>query len=824
MLSHYFKIAVRNLARHRLHTGVSVVVLALGLACFLAAYLAVSYLRGYDRHFVNADRSYVIFQGMHGAKNGFDFPSYPFSSVLLAEQLAADVPELEAVARYRQFGGSVIVDGETQQRPMAAAEPKFLEIFDFQVVAGDLRAALVGRNAIITAGAAQVLFGTTDVAGRTVTVRGTGSGDVTLAAVIADLPQASIFSRRGLWTQGFELLVPWDALATISPVQNGGWFNTMVATFALAPADRSLPVSELDRRLAQLVKSHVPPDSGIDVHLDAKPVSAMAAGIMQSQVQGMQGSVWRVDVLTSLLLFAATVLAVACVNFVNLATARAAARTREIGVRKAVGAGSPQVVGQELFQTAVIACVSVALAMAAFAALRGLVPPPWGLAFGIPWREPRLWVFLAALVAAVTLLAGLYPALVLARVRPMTALRTGTMRVGAGVLRALLVGAQFALASFLVISVVVVYAQRDNLHETLLGRFADPYVIVLPGSQAPTGIDLDVVGTELKTAPGVKAVTTTGNFPWQFAGSRQRYSARPGEDQAMIMPEQTIVGYDYFEVLEVPLLAGRAFARDRNDVLARTQAERAARSTPTPVILDRRAARALGWASPADAIGKPIYMQGDARGVFEIAGVVESVPTAVRERGSDGVVYMLVPSAAAFTIVRIGKDQVQTALEHIDDVFKKLSTSGTPRPRMFLDQAFENAYSTFALINMVFVALGAFAIAIAAVGLFGMASYITSRRTREIGLRKTQGASSRQILVLLLASFAKPVVIANLIVWPFAFVAAQRYLGGFAQRIELTPWPFVAALLATLLVACAAVCGRVLHAARLRPTEALREE
>jgi putative ABC transport system permease protein len=185
---------------------------------------------------------------------------------------------------------------------------------------------------------------------------------------------------------------------------------------------------------------------------------------------------------------------------------------------------------------------------------------------------------------------------------------------------------------------------------------------------------------------------------------------------------------------------------------------------------------------------------------------------------------MLFPSASALTNLRIGKYQLQTALEHIDAVFKARSSTGAGRPRIFLDDAFETAYRAFALINNVFVALGAFAIAIAAVGLFGMASYITSRRTREIGLRKTQGASSRQILALLLLSFAKPVLIANLIVWPFAFVAAQRYLDGFAQRMTLTPWPFLAALLATLLVACAAVSGRVLRAARLRPTDALRDE
>ena len=203
MLGHYLTVTLRNLGRHRLHTAVSVLVLMLGLTCFLAAYLAVSYLTNYDRRFANADRSYVVFQGMHGSKISFDWPSYPFSSVLLAAQLEADVPELEAVARYRALGNlTVTVDSELKPRRMAVAEPGLLAIFGFDVVAGDLRDALVGRNAIVTAGAAQALFGTTNVVGKTMTMRERQSIDVTLVAVIADPPVASTSARADCGRRG----------------------------------------------------------------------------------------------------------------------------------------------------------------------------------------------------------------------------------------------------------------------------------------------------------------------------------------------------------------------------------------------------------------------------------------------------------------------------------------------------------------------------------------------------------------------------------------------------------------------------------------------
>src|SRR6185369_15547917 len=192
----------------------------------------------------------------------------------------------------------------------------------------------------------------------------------------------------------------------------------------------------------------------------------------------------------------ATVLVISCANFVNLATARAAGRSREIGVRKVLGAAAGQVMRQEIVQTSLVVTFALVLALAAFAALGTLIPNPWRLAFGIPWRDPRLYAFLALLLAG------------------MTALRLGTMRAGSSALRRLLVGSQFALASFLVVAFIVLFSQRANLRETLLGRFADQYVIVF--STSPR-IDPDVLATELRKGTGIKGVTGFSFSPWQFA-------------------------------------------------------------------------------------------------------------------------------------------------------------------------------------------------------------------------------------------------------------------------------------------------------------------
>ena len=190
-----------------------------------------------------------------------------------------------------------------------------------------------------------------------------------------------------------------------------------------------------------------------------------------------------------------------------------------------------------------------------------------------------------------------------------------------------------------------------------------------------------------------------------------------------------------------------------------------------------------------------------------------------------GAIYHLDTSAQyAPLIIRIAKDDVAVALAHLDAVLKKIEPSRPPRARMFLDQTFESAYWTFNMINFVIAVLGAVAIAIAAFGLFGMASFMTGRRVREIGLRKTQGATSMQILRLLLADFAKPVLYANLLAWPVAYVAADRYLDFFGERIALTPVPFAVALLVTLALAWLVVASRAIRAAWIAPARALRHE
>jgi putative ABC transport system permease protein len=831
MFAHYVVAALRRFATHKLHSAIGVVVLALGITCFIAAYLFADYFRNFDRAFAAADRIYFIGESLRSTQFGIDQPLNVFCALPVADQLRIDAPELEHVARVYRNQRSVVVGDTPSLSRVAYAEDGFLEIFGLQAVAGDARGALSRPGtAVLTKRSAERLFGADSPVGKTLTLSGSPKTDLTVAAVLADPPIQSHLASQGFGSLGFDVLVSWDVFDAVEKTPGiENWGNTPVVTYVQLAAGGPLTVAELDRRLAALVATHQPQElrAVVTIGLAAQPIAKLAPRLLQQQFEGVNRRPWRVDAFTSALLLGGALLAVACLNFINLATAEARGRAFEIGSRKALGASRGQIVRQELTATALRAALAIAVAFAALEPASALFAPPsqaWRTALAVPWAEPRFWSFAAALLAAATLAAGLYPALVLSRLRPVEALRLGSGGASGSTLRNVLVGVQFAAASFLVVAVIVLFTQRGELRETLLGRFADQYVGFFLGGQPATSIGPDVLATELGRSPAIKGATAMIQPPFQAAFQTRELARSKDEGAAKVRVAAMLVGYDYFETMEVPLLAGRVFLRDRaDDVVPQTQAEAAARAGKSlPMVLDRAAARAFGWTDPSAALGEIIYAPGGAPG--EIVGVVESVPQSIRASDGAGVVYTFSPRLAGYWLVRIDKNAVEAATAHIDAVMKKLAPDRAPPPRTFLDDLFTNAYWTFAATQRLLTTLAMFALAIAAIGLFGMASYMTSRRTREIGLRKAQGAKARQILVLLVWDYSKPALWASVAAFPFAWLAVERYLGMFANRAVLTPLPFVVALLATLLLAALSVSGFVLRAAYLRPAEALRHE
>ena len=622
MLGHYLTVAVLNLLRTPFTAAVNVLTLALGLVAFVGAYAVSAYWGSSERNFPNASRTYVITASLALKDGSVASGKMPQTTELYEKYLRIDFPELETIARANVWNrqSSVSVNGRMSQLVAAAVDPEFLDIFDLPFVAGDRNTALRSPDGVLlTEAAALRLFGTTDVVGKTVTMGG-NLLDATVTGVIAKIPEPSHMATGPSASMPFELMASYSLYerlrqavnrprpqpgAPSSPAggaaqppagappaaaeaaapdaapapQRENWLGGYCCTtYVMLKRDGALDGPGLERRLKDFAARRVPPDQLeiANVDIGAVPVTGLMVAQLDGQLLGKAGQ-W-VSVTTLLFSLGALVLLVACVNYANLATARATRRAREIGLRKVLGAHRGQVVGQYLLEAGLLTAAALAVAVAVIE----LAAPMVQNAVGIDMRlalfgSLRFWLFAAALLAGVTLLGGSYPAFGLARVRPIEALRLGRVRIGPRFASTVLVGAQFAAASFLLIAVLVMYLQNRELERTALGTTRDQHLVVSNFTPV-TGVSGDVLLDELRRLPGAKGVTAMSAAPWSDNVNLNLLSRTPEAAAGFQTAFQNNVAYDFFETLDIPLIAGRSFDRDGRDAARVQRVRRHARA------------------------------------------------------------------------------------------------------------------------------------------------------------------------------------------------------------------------------------------------------
>jgi putative ABC transport system permease protein len=830
MISHYLSFAYRNLVRNKIHTAINIVGLGIGLVCFVGAYLFVDYSRSFESQFQNADRIYAIYRGVRF--QGADYPPFPYVSIGLKDYVDANLPEVEGIARSQApFEGVVSLDGEESYRKIKKVDPEFFRLFDLPLVAGELEDPL-GRPgfAVITLDAADALFGTRDVVGRSFSAE---NRDLTIAAVMADVTGPSHLGTSFLESAdgSFDIMVRYDwnldpeTRAGISPSQTEFWLGQAALTHVMLPRDGSLTPAAFTARLQDLVDNNLSAEVA-RITYETRHVSELPMWMADQSVFGGRAG-WSIT--STLLLLGVMVLAMACLNFVNLATAQAAVRGREIAMRKVLGARHGQVALQYLTES----LITVGLALVLAVVLLQLAIPAVNLqlhtAISNAWLENwRPWVFFGSVVAIVGLVAGFYPALILARARPVQAFRGTALRAGPASLRTLLVGTQFVLASFLIIAVLAMYHQNQTLRRAGLELAEDPHVVIT-ADIGDAQIEVETLGAELLRRPEITGFTSTGMRPWSYGGAGLEYARSADDSAARVNLQNHFVSYDYFETMGVALLAGRELTRERPMDRWDFDQEKQEFATPAEVntVIDRAAAEALGWSEPALAVGELIYHRLVGQGIqpARIVGVVETASFRLVDWGTppDGTAYYINTTLAPIPIIRVSRTDVTEGLEQIDAAWDGLSPD-YPIQRNFVDEDFDRAMRLFENINSLFAGLAIFAILIATMGLFSMAAYLSTRRTKEIAIRKSIGASTAQVLRLVLWDFLRPVLVANLIAWPVAFIALSAYLAMFVDRVPLTPVPFLMSFLATLAIATVAVASQVLMTVRINPARVLRVE
>ena len=831
MLTHCLTLSLREFRRAPIPAVLNVLTLSLGLVCFIWIYFFVHYWLLSEDSFENADRTYVITTTMENRDSAVLLGTFPTTTIHHARYLKAEYPELETVARSAYAADTSASTGERGLRlTRLIVDPEFLEIFDLPFRVGDPRNALTGPySVVLTHDTATRLFGNEDPLGKRLIIA--NQVETTVTGVIDSLPDPSHLAQ-------IELLASWDVWEAIQQARNPSvpfdppedWFGAYCCTtYVLLPDGGSLTEWEFVEDLKGFAGRRVTAEELAVTNLEVGATPLVGHGMVAVDSALARTTRMTVSFTTLLLALGGVVVLIACANYANLAAARSVGRAREVGIRKAVGANPFQIAVQYWLDAGLL--VAAAIVIAAFSV--SIVGPAFESEFGLVVNLTALGAgnvvaLLLSLLVTVTLIAGAYPAWILSRVPAVNALRVGQLRSGPRFVSTVLVGTQFAVASFLLIAVFVMYSQNSELRRVGLGGSVDS-IIVIDSPSTLTGIETETLRAELLKIPEVAAVTASIPAPWGQGLNLGTITRSPDTSAAREMAFLNLIDLDFFDVLEIPLLAGRVFDRDRDIAVRYRQGQGS--PGPVNVVVERGLAESLGFVSPAAAVDQMVYLlgnalfrstDGDNLQPIRIIGVVENRPLHLTGAGARWNFFLLFDDPE-FQIVRVSERAVADAIESIDRVWNALSP-GMAISRQFLDDVFNETNRASRLVNAIFVLLAVMALFIAIMGLIGMSIHVAGLRRHEMAVRKVLGATTTKLFRSLLMNFAKPVLVASLVAWPISYLAAQAYLSIFMHRMELTPLPFTLSLAFTMGIALFAVTGQALMAARVKPARQLRNE
>ncbi|HET7178315.1 MAG TPA: ABC transporter permease [Chryseosolibacter sp.] len=806
MLRNYLKIAVRNFLKQRTFTFLNIIGLTLGLVASMLIMQYVRYERSFDTFHHNAKDIYrVQYNDWQNGKLRFECAA---AVPAVGPALKNNFPEVKRFTRLYPVSGVVTYQSPDHgvisffEEKMQITDSSIFEVFDFKLLKGDKFDALSGPNkAVISERAAKKYFGSVDPIGKTITWNGRTSFEV--RGIFQDIPANSHIK--------FDFMFSYQTLNNQSHSEsetNWGWydFNTYVL---LQPGTN---VSALQAKWNAWLENNRGEDWKkynrkqefilqplLDIHL--------YANLLQESQPEERGDADSVYALTFIALF---ILIIAWVNYINLATAKSFDRANEVGVRKAMGAEKGQLVYQFIFESllvnlfaALIAVGIVRLLWPYFAQLSGR-PIPVEYMF-----QRQFWVAIVSFFVAGTFLSGFYPAIVLSSFKPVSVLKGKVMGTSYGnVLRKSLVVFQFVASVVLISGSLVVYQQLRFMRNQKLGvDIKQTLVIKAPGVTDSTYAQkIETFKIEALRVTGVKSMSASTNVPGDeifWAGPIRRLTGGP---------ENSISGYtvgiddDYIPSFDLKLIAGRVFDGKR-------------RNEQRSVILNRAMAEALDFDNPENAIGQKVVHDD----TLEIVGILENYHQMSLKEAIVPLVFRFTPGSSNFFAFKIDNGNYKGILASLAEPWREMFPTN-PMDYFFLDQFYNRQYDSDRQFSQIFSLFTLLTIFIACLGLFGLASFMTIQRTKEIGIRKVLGSSPAGIVLLLSKGFIQLVLIANVIAWPLAWWIMNTWLESFPYRIGINPLLFLSAGAAVVMIAFISVGFQTLKASLLNPATTLKYE
>jgi putative ABC transport system permease protein len=808
MIQNYLKIALRNLLRNKVYSFINIGGLAVGMATCLLITLYVLDEISYDRFNEKADRIYRLDMDI---KFGGSEKSYAVSPAPAGPALLRDYPFIENYVRIRENGVVITKGKETiNEQNVAFADSSLFEVFTLPMLYGNPKNALSQPNSVvITESIAKKYFNTVQVLGKVLTIDKTQLYKIT--GVIKDIPENSHIKRN-----------IYMSMLNYEDSKRNIWVSNNYNTYLLFK--QKVDPSQLRARFREIQKKYMQPEifqilgiktmedfekSGNYMRFDLMPLKQIHLYSNKVAEIGTNSNIQYVYIFSAIALF---ILLIACVNFMNLSTARSVNRAKEVGVRKVLGTIRSYLIGQFLSESILLSLIAFILGFGiAYALLpyfNDLAAKQMNLSLE---QKPFLLPALLFFSILIGLLAGIYPALVLSAFKPISVLKGKlTTSSRGGYLRSGLVVFQFFASAFLIICTIVIYRQLNFIQQKNLGFNREQVLVINETNLLGTG--LESFRNELLQLKETKSATISGFLPTpSYRNSNSFWPEGELNAEKGINMQFWEVGHDYTKTLGMQLLQGRDFDRNMS-------------TDSSALIINESAAKIFGYKNP---IGRKLFMYADIQTkrmiAFTIIGVVKNFNYESLRENVGAMSMCLSTKSYGMISIRLQTDNAKEAIAKIENKWKS-RVGATPLNYQFLDEAFDSMYRSEQRIGKIFISFAILAIFIACLGLFGLATFTAEQRTKEIGIRKILGASVSQIVRLLSKDFIQLVIVGIVIASPIAYYFMDKWLQDFAYRVEISWWIFASAGIIAIVIALLTVSYQAIKAALANPVKSLRTE
>lgn len=800
------KTAWRSLLRNKSYTAINIIGLAIGIAACLLIFLVVHFETSFDNFHSKKDKIYRVVTA-YKSKNGFVWGSgVPLP---VADGLRTDFPQIKNVAAIFRYGGHYTVDNNKGQAVKKFkeddayyTEPQFFNIFDFEWLAGDKKTALSEPNTVVlTQDEADKFFGDwRDAMGKVIKYENKTSLKVT--GILKSLPANTDF--------------PIKIVVSYATIKEKGsnfydnlkdWVSTFGTHYVFMVLPDNMNVSLFNKDLEVFTKKHKPAEYAkqgfqlqalLDMHYNTD-VSIFTFHPFSKQLLGAIG------------LIGAFLLIIACVNFINLATAQAVNRSKEVGIRKVLGSNRKQLVFQFISETFIITLCSVILAIGlaeiALPLLNKLLEIKLSGAF---LSDPTILLFLFGVIISVTLLSGLYPAMVLSGFNPIAALKNkvASARTSGISLRRALVVLQFCIAQVLVIGTLVIIHQMDYFRTKSLGFEKDAILTVPFPGDSISKTKLNSLRDQLMQQPGIKDVSYSFTSPSDNDSWSSDFTYNNSGKKTDFAASLKWADAEYFKLYKLQFVAGQAYAKS---------------DTIHSYIVNQTLLKRLGVHEPKDAIGKYINLWGDKTKTAQIVGVVKDFNVSSLKDEIPPVLMSSWKNVYQVINIKVQPANINSTLASVEKLWNNNFPDGLYEYQ-FLDDKIAEFYKSEDQLSTLYKIFAGIAIFISCLGLYGLVSFMAVQRTKEVGIRKTLGASVSHIVYLFSKEFTLLILIAFAISAPIGWYFMNKWLQAFTYKISLGPGIFILAVLVSIAIAWVTVGYKAIRAALVNPVESLRSE